>query len=216
MVWHRIGGFDLCVLNFNSESVWINYYPSGYFSEFVLSAKRTVENPCRYSGEIPELLGQDPDWASWKCSRAIWPGLARYWTWIFGCRKLKRWIKARGWGGPFGKNQRPLYQINQSGAKSRSQRSILSAKMRLGFNDTSLAIECASNSQRWGRLLVFMLGPKLDGYKPPAYWEWNSKNKTIASPLYCLPMVKIWSKRDGWENCQLMFKLRKLMVGRGA
>ena len=48
----------------------------------------------------------------------------------------------------------------------------VSAKMRLGFNDTGLMRECAQAMQAGGAAeLVVHARTKADGYRPPAYWE---------------------------------------------
>src|SRR5256885_1824674 len=48
----------------------------------------------------------------------------------------------------------------------------VSAKMRLGFNDTTLMTECAQAMQAGGACeIVVHARTKLDGYRPPAYWD---------------------------------------------
>lgn len=48
----------------------------------------------------------------------------------------------------------------------------VSAKMRLGFNDTALMTECAQAMQAGGACeIVVHARTKLDGYRPPAYWD---------------------------------------------
>ena len=92
---------------------------------------------------------------------------------------------------------------------------IVSAKMRLGFDDTSLAIANAQAIADAGAdLLVIHARTKIDGYKPPAYWDWIAKIKQQVN----IPIVangEIWNAQDAL-TCQQQSQCENIMLGRGA
>ena len=54
----------------------------------------------------------------------------------------------------------------------------------------------------------------MDGYKPPAYWDWIAKIKQVVD----IPIVangEIWNEQDA-VNCQQQSDCENIMLGRGA
>jgi tRNA-dihydrouridine synthase C len=90
----------------------------------------------------------------------------------------------------------------------------VSAKMRLGFNDASLALECALAMQAGGACeIVVHARTKLDGYRPPAYWEQIPAIRAAVS----VPVVangEIWTVQDA-QRCREVSGCDALMLGRG-
>ena len=90
----------------------------------------------------------------------------------------------------------------------------VSAKMRLGFNDGSLALECAQAMQAGGACeIVVHARTKLDGYRPPAYWEQIPAIRAAVS----IPVVangEIWTVEDA-QRCRTVSGCDALMLGRG-
>ena len=90
----------------------------------------------------------------------------------------------------------------------------VSAKMRLGFNDASLALECAQAMQAGGACeIVVHARTKLDGYRPPAYWEQIPAIRAAVA----IPVVangEIWSVQDA-RRCRQVSGCAALMLGRG-
>jgi len=90
----------------------------------------------------------------------------------------------------------------------------VSAKMRLGLNDDSRAEACALAIEAAGASeLVVHARTKLDGYRPPAYWERVGDIRQVVK----LPLVangEIWSVADA-QACQRASGCRTLMLGRG-
>ncbi len=90
----------------------------------------------------------------------------------------------------------------------------VSAKMRLGYEDDALAEACAQAIEAGGASdLVVHARTKVQGYKPPAYWD------RIADIRQCvkLPMVangEIWSVQDA-QRCREVTGCERLMIGRG-
>ena len=54
--------------------------------------------------------------------------------------------------------------------------------MRLGYEDKSLALECASAIENGGACaLTVHARTKVEGYEPPAHWEWVRKIRDAVS-----------------------------------
>lgn len=89
------------------------------------------------------------------------------------------------------------------------------AKMRLGIDDTSRAIDCAQALQAAGINELIVHGrTKTDGYRPPARWEWIDKVRdAIHIPL--IANGEVWTLED-FRNCQQATGCADIMVGRGA
>jgi tRNA-dihydrouridine synthase C len=90
----------------------------------------------------------------------------------------------------------------------------VSAKMRLGFNDASLALDCALALQSGGaEELVVHARTRADGYKPPAYWD---RIQEIREAL-TIPVIangEIWNADDA-RRCREVSGCDVLMLGRG-
>jgi tRNA-dihydrouridine synthase C len=205
----RIGGFDLCITEF--IRIVDQLLPERVFQRICPELQSDGRTPAGIPVKI-QILGQDPDWLAENAARAIDLGSHGI-DLNFGC-PAKTVNKSRG-GAVLLQEPETLYQIISQVRKAVPRGHILSAKMRLGFNDTSLAIENAQAIASAGAdLLVIHARTKLDGYKPPAYWEWIAKIKHSVA-IDIVANGEIWSKRDA-ENCQLMSNCENLMVGRGA
>lgn len=90
----------------------------------------------------------------------------------------------------------------------------VSAKMRLGFNDKALAVEnamaLAEADVQW---LSVHARTKLEGYKPPAHWEFLQAIKNaINIPVFA--NGEIWTADDA-RNCLKQSQCDLLMIGRG-
>ncbi|UXC18322.1 tRNA dihydrouridine synthase [Comamonas squillarum] len=90
----------------------------------------------------------------------------------------------------------------------------VSAKMRLGFNDRALMLDCALAMQEAGACELVVHGrTKLDGYRPPAYWDQIARIREAVS----IPVVangEIWTVEDALR-CQAESGCQDLMLGRG-
>jgi len=90
----------------------------------------------------------------------------------------------------------------------------VSAKMRLGFHDASLALDCALALQAGGAgELVVHARTRADGYRPPAYWE---RIVEIREALR-IPVIangEIWTVADA-QRCREVSGCEHLMLGRG-
>jgi tRNA-dihydrouridine synthase C len=89
------------------------------------------------------------------------------------------------------------------------------AKMRLGIDDTSRAVENAQALAAAGIDELIVHGrTKADGYRPPARWEWIDKVRAAID----IPLIangEVWTVED-FRNCQQVTGCADIMIGRGA
>ena len=91
----------------------------------------------------------------------------------------------------------------------------VSAKMRLGYNDTNYAVECAQAIEAAGACeLVVHARTKADGYKPPAYWEHiPAIREAVRIPV--IANGEIWTVEEA-QRCRDVTGCADIMIGRGA
>jgi tRNA-dihydrouridine synthase C len=205
----RVGGFDLCVTEF--IRVVDQLYPERVYQRF---CPELANGGLTQSG-IPvriQLLGQEPHWLAENAVRAVELGSHGI-DLNFGC-PAKTVNSSKG-GAILLREPQTLFDIVSAVRKGVSKPHIVSAKMRLGFEDKSLAIENAQAMAEAGAdLLVIHARTKVDGYKPPAYWEWIAKIKQVVD----IPIIangEIWNYQDA-VNCQQQSRCEDIMLGRGA
>ena len=90
----------------------------------------------------------------------------------------------------------------------------VTAKMRLGFTDKSVALVNAQALEAAGiQWLTVHARTKTEGYKPPAYWEWIRQIKDVVN-IPVLANGEIWTPEHA-EQCQQESGSDILMIGRG-
>ncbi len=89
------------------------------------------------------------------------------------------------------------------------------AKMRLGIDDTGLAVDCAQALAAGGIDELIVHGrTKRDGYRPPARWMWIERVRAaVAIPL--IANGEVWTVED-FVRCQQETGCADIMLGRGA
>jgi tRNA-dihydrouridine synthase C len=91
----------------------------------------------------------------------------------------------------------------------------VTAKMRLGIDDTARALDCALALEAAGaESLVVHARTKQDGYKPPARWAWLMRIREQVS----LPLIangEVWTLQD-YFNIRAVSGCDDVMLGRGA
>lgn len=205
----RVGGFDLCVTEF--VRVVDQLLPPKVFKRLcpeLLEGSRTpAGTPVRV-----QLLGQSPEWLAENAVRAIELGSNGV-DLNFGC-PAKTVNKSKG-GAVLLQEPETLYQIVKAVRAAVPTPHKVTAKMRLGFNDKSLAIENAAALASAGAdHLVIHARTKVEGYKPPAYWSWIAHiRQQVNVPI--IANGEIWSRQDALA-CQQQSQCVDLMLGRGA
>jgi tRNA-dihydrouridine synthase C len=91
----------------------------------------------------------------------------------------------------------------------------VTAKMRLGIDDTSKAIDCALALEAGGvNELVVHARTRADGYKPLARWEWVARiREEVKLPL--IANGEVWTIAD-WRAIRAATGCDDVMLGRGA
>lgn len=204
----RQGGIDWCV----SEFVRVTDHlltPSVFYQlapELKNHSSTPVGTPMRL-----QLLGSDPVCLAENAARAAELG-AGVVDLNFGC-PAKTVNKSRG-GAILLREPERLYRIAESVSAALPAHVPLTAKMRLGYEDTSPALDCARALAAGGATqLVVHARTKLQGYKPPAHWEWVAKIQDVV-PVPVLANGEIWSLQD-WHRCREISGVDSVMIGRG-
>lgn len=91
----------------------------------------------------------------------------------------------------------------------------VTAKMRLGIDDTKRALECACALESGGaEELVVHARTKVDGYRPPARWEWIAHIRdTVHVPV--IANGEVWTVAD-YQAMRVISGCTDVMLGRGA
>ena len=91
----------------------------------------------------------------------------------------------------------------------------VTAKMRLGFDTPDGALDCAQALADGGAAeIVVHARTRLDGYRPPAYWEWIARIREDGR----IPVIangEIWNVDDA-RRCRAISGCDDIMLGRGA
>lgn len=205
----RVGGFDLCITEF--VRVVEQLLPPRTFYRLCPELHHGAKTPSGVPVRV-QLLGQHPQWLAENAVRAVElgsPGIDLN----FGC-PAKTVNKSKG-GAVLLKEPETLYQIIKAVRDAVPAEQAVSAKIRLGFDDKSLALENADAiTQAGASLLTIHARTKVDGYKPPAYWPWIKKIKQTTD----IPIIangEIWSAQDA-ALCQEQSGCDDIMLGRGA
>jgi tRNA-dihydrouridine synthase C len=205
----QIGGFDLCITEF--VRVVDQLLPRRVFTrlcpELLNGGKTPAGTPVRV-----QLLGQEPQWLAENAARAVAlgsPGVDLN----FGC-PAKTVNKSKG-GAVLLKETETLYRIMQAVRSAVPAEFPVTAKMRLGFDDTSLALDNARALAEAGASeLTVHARTKADGYRPPAYWPWIAEIRKVIS----IPVIangEIWQPADA-ALCREQSGSADIMLGRGA
>ena len=90
----------------------------------------------------------------------------------------------------------------------------VSAKLRLGFEDRQLALQCAAAAVQGGaRWLTLHARTRKEGYRPPAHWEWIARiHHHVNVPI--VANGDIWTLEDYWQ-ARALSGCRNVMIGRG-
>ena len=204
----RVGGVDRCVSEFIRvtgtllpDKVFLRYIPE------LLNGGRTLAGvPVR-----AQLLGSDPVCMAENaaCLAALGPeGIDLN----FGCPA--KVVNRHGGGAALLQEPERIATLVAAVRRAVPAHLPVSAKMRLGFHDASLALECAQAMQDGGACeIVVHARTKLDGYRPPAYWD----QIPIIRAAVSVPVVangEIWTVEDA-QRCRAVSGCDALMLGRG-
>lgn len=205
----RVGGFDLCVTEF--IRVVENKLPKKVFYRFCPELQHKGKTPAGVPVRV-QLLGQHPNWLAENAVTAVdlgSPGIDLN----FGC-PAKTVNKSCG-GAVLLKDPEALYAIVSAVRDALPRPAPVTAKIRLGYEDKSLAIANAQALASAGvDEITIHARTKVEGYRPPAHWEWIAKiREVVDTPI--IANGEIWSTDDA-IRCQRAANCSSIMLGRGA
>ncbi|MCW9034741.1 MAG: tRNA-dihydrouridine synthase family protein [Rhodospirillales bacterium] len=205
----RIGGFDLCVTEFIRVSNTV--FPASTFYKYCPELKQGgktysgVPVHVQFMGWDGNLMGEN---AAVVCELGA-PGIDIN----FGCPA--KTVNRRNAGAALLQWPERVHEVVKAVRQAVPDNTPVSAKMRLGFEDTSLALENAQAIESGGAgKLTVHARTKLEGYKPPAHWDWLARIKEAIT----IPLVAngdIWTLED-YKRCREVSGCEHIMVGRGA
>ncbi len=204
----RIGGIDRAVTEFVRVSdlilpkrVYLRLAP-----ELLQGGVTSVGTPV-----YVQLLGSDPGRLA-GCARQLVELQAPGIDLNFGC-PAKTVTRNRG-GSILLREPDLIHRIVSEVRQAVPASTPLTVKMRLGYEDDSLALENALAIAAAGAVeLCVHARTKVEGYRPPAHWHKIARIREALS----IPVVangEIWSLED-FVRCQSLSGCDRLMLGRG-
>jgi tRNA-dihydrouridine synthase C len=204
----RVGGVDRCVAEF--IRVTGTLLPERVFTRVVPELKHGGVTPAGVPVRA-QLMGSDAVCLAENAARLAGLGPAGI-DLNFGCPA--KVVNRHGGGAALLDDPELIARIVGAVRRAVPQAVPVSAKMRLGFNDDSRTMECAHAIVDSGASeLVVHARTKLDGYRPPAYWERIARIKAAVN----IPVIangEIWTVADAMR-CRELSGCDALMLGRG-
>jgi len=205
----RAGGIDRCVSEF--IRITDQLLPERVFTRIVPE----LHHGGRTLAGVPvraQLLGSDPVCLAENAARLAELGPAGI-DLNFGCPA--NIVNRHGGGAALLDEPETIAAIVAAVRRAVPAHMPVSAKMRLGFNDDSRAVECALAIAGSGAdELVVHARTKAQAYRPPAYWERIADIRAAVR----IPVVangEIWTVTDA-RRCREASGCDMLMLGRGA
>jgi len=204
-----INPYDLLVTEFVRvvdqllpEKVFLKLCP-----ELLNQGKTPAGTPVRV-----QLLGQEPQCMAENALRAIELGSHGVDA-NFGCPA--KMVNRSNGGAVLLQYPDSIYAIVRAMRQAVPQSQPVTAKIRLGYEDKSLFMENALAVYEAGATeLAIHARSKVDGYKPPAYWEYITEVRQRL-PIPVIANGEIWNRNDA-ERCMAITGCDSIMIGRGA
>lgn len=201
--------YDWCVTEF--VRVTQEVLPRRYF----LRMAPELATGSRTAGGVPlrvQLLGSDPERMAANTARLLSLAPAGI-DLNFGCPAPQ--VNRHRGGAVLLDEPELLHAVTAAVGRSIAGRTRFSAKMRLGVQDTSRAIEAAQALEAGGvELIVVHARTRDERYRPPAHWPWVAR---IAEAVK-VPVIangEVWTVED-YLRCRAESGQADVMLGRGA
>ncbi len=206
----QIGGVDQVTTEF--VRVTKNLHPNKVFyryaPELYMGSQTRSGTPL-----FIQLLGGEPEPMALNAERAAELG-AKGIDLNFGCPA--KTVNRHDGGASLLRFPDRLHKITKAVRGAVSREIPVTAKMRLGFEDTSLCLENAQALSEAGiQGLTVHCRTKKQGYAPPAHWEWLPKIQEV------IPHTPVTANGDikdleTLKKCQELTGLNQFMIGRQA
>jgi tRNA-dihydrouridine synthase C len=204
----RVGGVDWCVTEFIrvNDALTPAHVIRRFAPELARGARTAAGTPLRV-----QFLGSNPTTLAESAALACELG-APVIDLNFGC-PAKTVNRSRG-GAVLLKEPELLHTILRAVRAAVPAAIPVTAKMRIGYENTDLALDCARALADGGAgQIVVHARTKTDGYRPPAHWEWVARIADVVRvPVYA--NGEIWSV-DDWRRCRAISGAEDFMLGRG-
>ena len=204
----RIGGFDLCVSEFVRVSQHL--YPASVFYALCPELKQGGKTKAGIPVHVQIMGGEAQVMAENAAFAAELgaPGIDIN----FGCPA--KTVNRHDAGATLLQWPERLHEIVSAVRRAVPEEIPVSAKMRLGYAEKSLAMENAlAIAEAGAGKLTIHARTKMEGYRPPAHWEYL---RPIAERLD-IPVVangEIWTPED-YALCREASGCEDIMIGRG-
>jgi tRNA-dihydrouridine synthase C len=204
----RLGGITLCVSEF--IRVTDSVLPDRVFHRIVPELAHASRTPAGVPVRA-QLLGSDASVLADNAAQLATLGPAGI-DLNFGCPA--KVVNRHGGGAALLQEPELLYHIVAAVRRAVPAPMVVSAKMRLGFNDDTRAEDCARAIAAGGAdSLVVHARTKAHGYRPPAYWE-RIADVCAAVDIPVVANGEIWTVDDA-RRCVAACGCHDLMLGRG-
>lgn len=204
----RVGGVDHCV----SEFIRVTH--TLLTERTFLRVMPELANGGRTPAGVPvraQLLGSDPVSMAENAARLAEFGPHGI-DLNFGCPA--KVVNRHGGGAMLLQYPEQLHSIVSAVRRAVPAHMPVTAKMRLGFNDDTRAVECAQALEAGGaEELVVHARTKADAYRPPAYWE-RVNDIRLAVKIPVVANGEIWTVDDA-RRCRQASGCNSIMLGRG-
>ncbi|WP_133181415.1 tRNA-dihydrouridine synthase [Shewanella decolorationis] len=159
-----------------------------------------------------QLLGQEPNCMAENAMRAIELGSHGVDA-NFGCPA--KMVNRSNGGAVLLQYPNTIHDIVRAMRQAVPAEHPVTAKIRLGYEDKSLFMENALAVYEAGATeLAIHARSKVDGYKPPAYWEYITEVRERL-PIPVIANGEIWNSDDA-KRCMAVTGCDSIMIGRGA
>ncbi|MBR9869640.1 MAG: tRNA dihydrouridine(16) synthase DusC [Gammaproteobacteria bacterium] len=204
----KVGGIDRCVTEF--VRVTQGMLPPRIFYKYAPE----LHNQSLTQAGVPvavQLLGSDPEMMGRHGAKAAELGATQV-DINFGC-PAKTVNRHKG-GCVLMREPELMYEIAAGVRKAVPADIPVTAKMRLGYDDRSMGVACGQALEAAGASeIVIHARSKVDGYKPPAYWEEIAKVREAVNS-HVIANGEIWTVDDYWR-CREVSGCDDVMIGRG-
>jgi tRNA-dihydrouridine synthase C len=205
----RLGGIDLCVAEFVRVTNHLLTKRS-----FLHTVPELDRGGCTRAG-VPvrvQLLGSDPICLAENAALAASlgaPGIDLN----FGCPAPL--VNRHGGGAVLLQFPEQIRAIVAATRRAVPPHLPVTAKMRLGLEDTSLALDCARAIEAGGAdEITVHARTRDDRYSPPARWEWLAHiRETVQLPV--IANGEVWTPQD-YQTIRHISGCADVMIGRGA
>ena len=203
------GGIDSCTTEFLrvTNKLYTNAIFLRYCPELLTGSRTRSGTPVFF-----QLLGGHAEPLSENALRAVELGAFGI-DLNFGCPA--KTVNRHDGGAALLKSCDRIFNIVSSVRKAVPKHIPVSAKIRLGFDDPSACLDNAVAVEEAGAShLTVHCRTKMDGYKPPAHWNWIPKIKEKVKSIPIIANGDIFSV-DDFIRCREETQCERFMIGRG-